>query len=247
MQADEDNPLESEGVANPGGARGPDGELYLFPRLVAHGNYSRIGMARVRFDQNGEPMDVERLGIALEPDQPYEKNPFTGGGCEDARVTYVEPLKSYVMTYTAFSPLGPRVALAVSQDLFNWTRLGLVHFAPAAGIDFDAVDNKDALIFPTLIENPGTGRPSLAIIHRPYLFFASQLAGVPLAPGMPRRRARSAHPSIWISYRDWPDTSGKLWSFGYHHRLLSPRTSWEQVKVGGGTPPLQTEHGWLIL
>jgi hypothetical protein len=29
------NPLEAEGVLNPGAARGRDGQPYLFPRLVA--------------------------------------------------------------------------------------------------------------------------------------------------------------------------------------------------------------------
>ena len=37
------NPMEVEGVLNPAVVRGPDGFLYLFPRLVARGNYSRIG------------------------------------------------------------------------------------------------------------------------------------------------------------------------------------------------------------
>ena len=45
------NPQEIEGVLNPAAARAPDGELYLFPRLVARGNYSRIGIARVRFNE----------------------------------------------------------------------------------------------------------------------------------------------------------------------------------------------------
>jgi hypothetical protein len=36
---------------DPAAARGPYGEFYLFPRLTARGNYSRIGIARVRFDQ----------------------------------------------------------------------------------------------------------------------------------------------------------------------------------------------------
>ena len=34
------NPHETEGILNPAAARGPDGQLYLFPRLVAKGNYS---------------------------------------------------------------------------------------------------------------------------------------------------------------------------------------------------------------
>jgi hypothetical protein len=55
------NPLEAEGVTNPAAARGPDGQLYLFPRLVAVGNYSRIGIAKVLFNAAGDPSGVERL------------------------------------------------------------------------------------------------------------------------------------------------------------------------------------------
>jgi len=67
MEPQPGNPQEVEGVLNPAAARGADGELYLFPRLVARGNYSRIGIARVRFNEAGDPAGVERLGIALEP------------------------------------------------------------------------------------------------------------------------------------------------------------------------------------
>jgi hypothetical protein len=42
MEPEPGNPMEAEGVLNPAAVRGPDGELYLFPRLVAQGNYSRI-------------------------------------------------------------------------------------------------------------------------------------------------------------------------------------------------------------
>jgi hypothetical protein len=60
MEPDPGNPQEVEGVLNPAAARCPDGELYLFPRLVARGNYSRIGIARVGFNKVGEPVGVER-------------------------------------------------------------------------------------------------------------------------------------------------------------------------------------------
>jgi len=115
MAPEPGNSHEVEGVLNPGAARGPDGELYLFPRLVAKGNYSRIGIARVRFNEAGDPTGVERLGIALEPRASYELRPG-GGGCEDPRVTFVEPLKRYIMTYTAFSSLGPRNSLKFAES-----------------------------------------------------------------------------------------------------------------------------------
>ncbi len=123
MEPEPGNPLEVEGVLNPAAVRGPDGNLYLFPRLVAKNNYSRIGIARVVFNDAGDPTGVERLGIALEPEAIFELRPNGGGGCEDPRITYVEPLHRYIMTYTAFSPDGPRIALAESEDLIHWKRL----------------------------------------------------------------------------------------------------------------------------
>jgi beta-1,2-mannobiose phosphorylase / 1,2-beta-oligomannan phosphorylase len=64
-------PAEAWGVLNPATARkGPD--LHLFPRMVVAGSYSRIGRARVIFDAAGTPVDVERLGVILEPRAPWE-------------------------------------------------------------------------------------------------------------------------------------------------------------------------------
>ncbi len=134
MEPQPGNPQEVEGVLNPAAARGPDGELYVFPRLVARGNYSRIGIARVRFNETGDPAGVERLGIALEPDADFERQPDGGGGCEDPRIAFVEPLQRYMMTYTALSPRGPRIAMAISKDLFHWQRLGLATFADSPQI-----------------------------------------------------------------------------------------------------------------
>ena len=61
-------PDEVEGVLNPAAVRGRDGQLYLFPRLVGAGNYSRIGIVRVLFDKAGDPKGVEHLGVALAPE-----------------------------------------------------------------------------------------------------------------------------------------------------------------------------------
>src|SRR5207249_11642052 len=114
--ADPTDPREAAGVLNPAAARGPDGQLYLLPRLVAAGNYSRIGLARVLFDDRGDPVGVERLGVVLEPQAPYELNARMGGGVEDPRVTYIAQRGLYVMTYTAFGAAGPRIASAASRD-----------------------------------------------------------------------------------------------------------------------------------
>src|ERR1700737_3675530 len=103
-------PMEVEGVLNPATARAPNGDLYLFPRLVARGNFSRIGRARVLFDKGGKPVGVERLGVVLEPNEIWEQNPVTAG-VEDPRITFIENLHAYVMAYAAYGPLAPRSGL----------------------------------------------------------------------------------------------------------------------------------------
>lgn len=246
MEPEPGNPLEVEGVLNPAAVRGPDGQLYLFPRLVARGNYSRIGIARVLFNVLGDPVGVERIGIALEPEAAYEWRRDGTGGCEDPRITFVEPLRRYVMTYTAHSSNGPRIALAISEDLFRWQRLGLATFRPYEGIEFEGVDNKDASVFPVAIPDP-SGQLSMAILQRP------------LFPGTrPEETAR--HPasalvdlqreSIWISYCSTAMAGCEplhLCHFGLHQRLATPVAPWEQLKIGGGTPPILTRHGWLTI
>ena len=245
MEPEPGNVLEVEGVLNPAGVRGPDGQYYLFPRLVAKGNYSRIGIARVKFNEAGDPSGVERLGIALEPEADYELRPG-GGGCEDPRITFGEDLKRYVMTYTALSPEGPRIALAISEDLFHWQRLGLATFRPYHGIEFDGVDNKDASVFPVAIPDP-EGKLAMALLHRP-LFPGTRPEETACQPAS--RLVDVHRESIWISYCPLGrpgDEPYNLCNFTLHNRLASPVEPWEALKIGGGTPPILTRHGWMVV
>jgi predicted GH43/DUF377 family glycosyl hydrolase len=246
MEPEPGNPLEAGGVLNPAAIRGPDGGLYLFPRLVDQHNLSRIGLARVQFNAAGDPVGVERLGIALEAEADYERRPDGSGGCEDPRITYVEPLRRYLMTYTAFALTGPRIAFAMSEDLFHWQRLGLATFSPFRGIDFAHVDNKDASLFPVAIPNHA-GKLQMGILHRP--LFRGTLPEETAYKARPRAMDLSRE-SIWISYCPMPmaDSEPKhLGLFNSHRRLASPVSPWELLKIGGGTPPILTRHGWLLL
>jgi len=246
MEPEPGNSQEVEGVLNPAAVRGPDGQLYLFPRLVAEGNYSSIGIARVRFNEAGDPTGVERLGIALKPEADYEQRPGGGGGCEDPRITFVEPLQRYLMAYTAFAPQGPRIAFALSADLFHWQRLGLATFGRYHGIEIGDVTDKDASLFPVPIPNPA-GHLELAMLHRP-LFPGT---GPEDTAQHPKTRAVDLdRESIWISYCRMAlhgRTPDRLGHFACHHRLATPVSAWERLKIGGGTPPILTRHGWLVV
>lgn len=39
----------------------------------------------------------------------------------------------------------------------------------------------------------------------------------------------------------------RLGQFASHHRLAAPVAPWERLKIGGGTPPVLSWHGWLII
>ena len=194
----------------------------------------------------GAPGGVRRRGIALEPAAAYELR-ADGGGCEDPRITFLEPLGRYVMSYTAFSPDGPRIALALSDDLWHWERLGLATFEPYDGLGFDGINNKDAVIFPVAVPGPD-GRPAMAMIHRP-LFPGTEARDTVTEPTP--RAIDPNRESMWIAYCSLERTGHEdlhyLCHFTAHHRLAFPVAPWERLKIGGGAPPVLTADGWLVI
>ncbi len=229
LTPDTGNPYEAGGVLNPAVAL-HDGLTYVLYRAVAVDppNYSRILMATCH-RLISDHIEVTRLHkVALEPEEPYELwADGNGGGVEDPRITKLNDI--YYMTYTAYGTVGgitaPRIAFARSRDLFHWQRMGLIRFSPlevevgdrALSFDLNAVPNKDAVLFPKLID----GR--YCMLHRPMFGPAT---------GVPQ--------SIWMSWSD------DLLNWTDHRLVLAPELPWERVKVGAGTPPIPTEEGWLV-
>jgi len=238
------DPAEAGGILNPAAARAPGSELVIYPRCVAEGNISRVGTIRAQVSRN--TFEGERLEFALEPEAPYELRPHPGYGCEDPRVTYVPVLKVYVMTYTAFGPDGPRIALAISEDAYNWQRLGLVNFAGTANV---VGDDKDAAFFPEPVLSP-RGRRCLALYHRPMLHLSSVdgRAAIPLIERMPfedRESIRIAYVPLNPVLKD----RANLCNVSESVQVLSPDARWGSIKIGAGTPPLRVSldgvEGWL--
>lgn len=227
---------EAGGVLNPTVYQ-VGGRTYLMYRSVADvpENFSRLALAELRWA--GDRFEVDRLSrYALEPAAPYEllspapgSAVCPGGGCEDPRVTPLDG--SLYLCYTGYGgERVPRIALAVSDDGLNWKRMGLARFTlhlaetpdGVVPIDFNHVDNKDAMLFPERIN----GR--YVLMHRPMF--------------SPELKARlNQTQSIWISHSDdlihWED----------HQLVAEPAYPWERLKLGGGTQPVRVEEGWLIV
>jgi predicted GH43/DUF377 family glycosyl hydrolase len=246
MTPEDGNELEAEGVLNPGSGHTPDGTLYLLPRLVATGNVSRVGLARVVIE-NGVPTGVEREGVVLAPDRGWERG-ANNAGVEDPRVTFVPKLGLHVMTYVAYGPLGPRTAIAVSEDLRDWRRLGPALFAydEALDMDLNLFHNKDTVFFPEPVTAPD-GVESFAVLHRPMwdLDETKEGEGIRVPAGVTDQRQ-----SIWISYvpvaEALADVSAlTLWRG--HRFLAGPEFPFEELKIGGGPAPLRVPEGWLLL
>ncbi|WP_022887193.1 glycoside hydrolase family 130 protein [Glaciibacter superstes] len=246
MTPEPGNAQEAEGVLNPGSGRGPDGELYLLPRMVATGNVSRVGLARV-IVEDGVPASVERQGIVLEPDRGWERG-VDNAGVEDPRVTWIAELGLHVMTYVAYGPLGPRSALATSPDLREWTRLGpvLFEYDDALDMDLNLFHNKDTVFFPEAVVGPD-GVRSFAVLHRP-MWDLGEIRpgqGVRVPAGIDDERQ-----SIWISFVHTDDVAKDIRSLTYwrgHRMLAAPEYPFEAVKIGGGPAPRRVPEGWLML
>ncbi|MGC2130216.1 MAG: hypothetical protein WA629_08980 [Candidatus Aquilonibacter sp.] len=236
------DPREAEGVLNPASARTREGTLLLYPRAVAKGNISRI--SRVHVAQTNGTFSSDREGFALEPEASYEVRPSPGYGCEDPRTTFVPVLDRYVMAYTAFGPLGPRIAIALSRDAHSWERLGLMRFAQPGMVDGD---DKDAAFFPEPVLSP-RGERCLAFYHRPMLHLSAVdgRAAIPLIERLPfedRESIRIGYIPLEPALHD-PQA---LLEVSESTIVLSPDDKWGSIKVGAGTPPVRIAEGWFSL
>lgn len=240
--APDDSPYEAEGVLNPAVVRDRSGHLLLFPRMVAAGNVSRIGICR---GGENNPIDITRLGVVFEPDEEYERRTAPGGyGCEDPRVTFIPRLDLFAMAYTAFGPHGPRIAIATSHDAYTWTRHGRIVFADD---ELNHVPNKDAAFFPEPVLSP-SGVPSFALYHRPMLHESingqAPISFILALPASKREVTCIGYIPVEQVLRG---EAQALCSIAESTRVLEVGETWGRLKNGCGTPPLRTPAGWLSI
>jgi len=133
-------------VFNPGAVRLQDGTTLLLCRVEDRRGISSLWAAR---SKNG----IDNWVIDSEPTFPPDpvNHPDEIWGVEDARIVWLEELRKYAITYTAFSRAGPAVALAMTEDFTKFERLGVM-MPP---------DNKDASLLPFRFNG------KWLMIHRP--------------------------------------------------------------------------------
>lgn len=140
-----DWPYPVNAVFNPGAVRLPDGETLLLCRVETKDGLSHLTAARSSDGISNWKIDPVPT-FASDAESPYE-----AWGVEDCRITPIDDGQRYAICYTAYSPVGPAVALAVTSDFNSFDRLG-VALPP---------ENKDAALFSRQFD----GR--YAMLHRP--------------------------------------------------------------------------------
>ena len=144
-----DWPYQVNSVFNAAAAQVGD-ETVLLVRVEDHSGFSHLSAAR-------SPNGIDNWTIDPEPSLMADprNHPEELWGIEDPRVMYLEELKKWVVTYTAFSRGGPMVALALTEDFRKFERLGPV----------TAPQDKDAALLPVRIGD------RWVMIHRPLTTF----------------------------------------------------------------------------
>jgi len=141
-----DWPYAVNTVFNPGATRLADGTTLLLCRVEDRRGVSHLCAAR---SQNGLDDWVIDADPTLLPDP--EHYPEEKWGIEDPRIIWLEELQRYAVVYTSYSPGGPGVSLALTEDFRTFERYGGI-LPP---------EDKDAAILPRRIGS------NWALIHRP--------------------------------------------------------------------------------
>ncbi len=131
---------------NAGATKLADGRTLLLVRVEDRRGISHLTAARstdgiTNWEIDGAPT------LGPEPEQYPEEE----WGVEDSRITRLDEINQYAVTYTAYSSAGPAVALATTTDFHSFERLRVV-LPP---------DNKDAALFPERVGD------RWAMLHRP--------------------------------------------------------------------------------
>ena len=143
--ASTDWPGQVNAVFNPA-ATSFGGETLLLVRVEDRRGLSHLTVASSADGISNWQVADQPLMVPGEPEHPEEQ-----WGVEDPRITFLEEEQRYAIVYCAYSPQGPQVAMALTEDFKTVNRQGTMLPPP----------NKDAALFPKRFN----GR--WALIHRP--------------------------------------------------------------------------------
>jgi len=230
--------FENEGVLNPAAIR-EGNSVHMFYRAVSTGNHSSIGYCRLE----GPLTVAERWQKPfMIPESNYESQ-----GVEDPRIVKIDDL--YYMTYTAYDGANALGALATSKDIVHFDRQGII------------VPTITYAEFVSLVERAGKVKENY---YRDQKFYSHEAdpekvllwdKNVVFFPRRINGKLVFLHrirPGIQIvAVTSLAELTKEFWRNYFinlqDHIVLEPIYQHESRYTGSGCPPIETEHGWLLI
>jgi len=227
--------FENQAVLNPGCVKIGD-TVHMLYRAVREGNFSTIGYCKIK-----DFKVTERFSFpVLFPETESEEQ-----GLEDPRIVGIND--KYYIFYTAYDGRSALAAYATTKDFETFEKHGIIspnisyesalkifkefgapkkyfwygRYCQESGGKNVKLWDKDVIIFPKKING------KFAMIHR-------------IMPGIQI-----------VYFNDFSELTTEFWL--KHLReisadiILDPKYWYENRKIGGGCPPLETKDGWLII
>ena len=230
--------FENEGVFNPTCYQVDDG-IHMYYRAVSLGNKSSVGYCKL-----SDPLTViER----------WEKPIFVGvhesesQGVEDPRITKIDD--TFYLTYTAYDGLNAVGSLATSTDGFNFERKGII--TPYITLKkFQVLLEKCGDLPKSYFEHiimlqSFRQLKEMLVWDKDIIFFPKRING----------KLALMHriwPGIQIVYfDDVAELTEAFWEDYFNHFkkyiMLEPKHEFEHSYIGGGSVPIETPEGWLLI
>jgi predicted GH43/DUF377 family glycosyl hydrolase len=231
--------FENAGVLNPAAIQ-EGNTVHVFYRAVRKGNYSTIGYCRLE----GPLTVVERFDTpVLFPQAAYESQ-----GVEDPRVSKIDGL--YYLTYTAYDGLNALGAYATTETLPHFEKKAIL--TPQISYDdFSRLAESKGLVNEKYLRY--NGHPAFhnevdkkaLVWDKNVVFFPRRIDGklVFLHRIKPDIQIVCVNEMADLTPAFWEDYFLHL----HEHIVLAPKHRHEISYIGGGCPPIETEHGWLVI
>jgi len=231
--------FENQAVLNPAVIREGD-SVHMFYRAVREGNHSSVGYCRL----DGPLTLAERWGKPfMVPEYDYETQ-----GVEDARIVKIDD--TYYMTYTGYDGINARGALATAKDLMHFKKQGII-VPPISYAHFVYLVESAGKVNESYYQNHNfyyqEGDPDEKILlwDKNVVFFPRRINGNLVF-------LHRIRPGIQlVSVKSLKDLTPEFWEEYFHnfqdHIVMDPIYKHESDYIGSGCPPIETEHGWLLI
>jgi len=231
--------FENEGVLNPAVMQ-EGNTVHIFYRAVRKGNYSSIGYCKL----DGPLTIIERRDTPVITSQ-YD---YESHGVEDARIVKIDGV--YYLTYTAYDGINAQGALAVSTDLKNFEKCGII-VPPVTYVEFvyllESADRLNIKYYRNhkFYYHEKNFEKKILLWDKNVIFFPRRINGKlcflhRIRPGIQITAVNNLNELTKEFWRNYCNNLQK-------YIVMDPSYKHESNYIGGGCPPIETEHGWLLI